>query len=399
MAYETYDTYSIAREDIQNTVGWDTDLLLENKFDSKVNVNQEVKELQTNIFLKVSLKLWLINLLLDGRILEDQFTVMLEEYDNILTELINRRKEILHIANEELVSLNTELNVSKIFLAEIEKRNEIGDISEEEHLVKKRKLEWENANYRNEISIRIEVINFLENPYDIISGRKYNEMKQEVNRCQENISSLKTSDNISVNIIEKTKLSMENLVEHISGYKMAQHKQFDLRSDESNVEIKQPFRKRPIRSAIPDERDARDNPLEVLDSLDFDEAVVEKEQQRSLAVPGDLDPQDNPLKLLDSLDFEETAIEMEPPKSSEITDKHYIKNGPIEQDSKSEESIGEARILRVECPFFDVNGKKCRVVAFGTKKVEAYQKLKEHVIKNHPNKIQEFTDIIRKCIS
>ena len=65
MFYETYDTYSSQREDIQNTVGWDTDQLLENKFDSIVTVNQEIKELQTNIFQKISLKLWLIKLLIE----------------------------------------------------------------------------------------------------------------------------------------------------------------------------------------------------------------------------------------------------------------------------------------------------------------------------------------------
>ena len=122
-------------------------------------------------------------------------------------------------------------------------------------------------------------------------------------------------------------------------------------------------------------------------------------EQQSSAVPDDSDPQDNPLKLLDSLDFDEAAIEMEPQKSSEITDKQFEKNQPLEHDTEPEERIDEDSILRVECPFFDVKGKKCQVVAFGTNKAEAYEKLKEHVIKNHPNKIQEFTDIIRKCIS
>jgi len=327
MIYETYDTYLSQREDIQNTVGWDTDRLLENKFDSIVTVNQEIKELQTNIFIKSSLKLWLINLLLDGKIFEDQFNDMLEEYDCNVIELVNRRKVVLHATNEELVSLNKELNESKIFLAEIEKKKEIGDISEEEYLVKKRKFEWEITHYQNKISIRTEVQYFLENPYNTISSKKYNEMKQETKRRLENIDNLNTSDNISFNTIKKTKISMENLVEHLREYNLTQHKQLDsLDSDEADDEIKQP-----ISSAIPDKHDARDDPLE--------------------------------------------------------------------QEPKTEEIIEENKLFRVECPYSDVNGKKCKVIAFSTKKAEAYQKLKEHVIENHPEKIKEFTDIIKKSIS
>ena len=361
MIYETYDTYSSQREDIQNTVGWDTDQLLENKFDSIVTVNQEIKELQTNIFQKISLKLWLIKLLIEGKIYEDQFNDMLEKYDYNVIELVNRRKVVLHATNEELVSLNKELNESKIFLAEIEKKKEISDISEEEYLVKKRKFEWEITHYQNKISIRTEVQYFLENPYNTISSKKYNEMKQEAKRCLEKIDNLNTSYNISFNTIKKTKISMENLVEHLRGYNLTQHKQLDsLDSDEADDEIKQP-----ISSAIPDKHDARDDPLELLNSLDFDEVDVEIKQPISLAIP----------------------------------DKHDARDDPIEQEPKTEEIIEENKLFRVECPYSDVNGKKCKVIAFSTKKAEAYQKLKEHVIENHPEKIKEFTDIIKKSTS
>ncbi len=327
MFRESYDTYLSEHEDIQNTVSWDADRLLEDRSDSIVTVNQEIKELQTNIFVKISLKLWLIKLLIDGKIYEDQFNDMLEEYDCKIRELVNRRKVVLHANNEDFVSLNTELNKLKIFFAEIEKRKEIGYISEEEYLVKKRKFEWEITHYQNKISIRTEVLSFLENPYNTISSKKYNEMKQEAKRCLENIDNLNTSDKISFNTIKKTKISMENLVEHLRGYNLTQHKQLDsLDSDKVDDEIKQP-----ISSAIPDKHDARDD--------------------------------------------------------------------PIEQEPKTEETIEENKLFRVECPYSDVNGKKCKVIAFNTKKAEAYQKLKEHVIENHPEKIKEFTEIIKKSIS
>ena len=324
MFCESYDTYLSEHEDIQNTVGWDADRFLEDKSDSIVKVNQELKELQTNIFKNISLKLWLVNLLFDGKILEDQFNDMLEEYDCKIRELVNRRKVVLHANNEDFVSLNTELNKSKIFLAEIEKRKEIGYISEEEYLVKKRKFEWEINHYQNGISIRTEVLSFLENPYNTISRKKYNEMKQEVKRRLENIDNLNTSDNISFNTIKKIKISMEELVEHLRGYNLTQQKQ--------------------------------------LDSLDFDEADVEIKQ----------------------------------PISSAIPDEHYARDETLEQELKTEEIIEENKPLRVECPYTDVNGKKCKVIAFSKKKAESYQKLKAHVIKNHPEKIEEFTDIIKK---
>jgi len=151
---------------------------------------------------------------------------------------------------------------------------------------------------------------------------------------------------------------MEELVEHLRGYNLTQQKQLDsLDFDEADVEIKQP-----ISSAIPDEHYARDESLELLDSLDFDEADVEIKQ----------------------------------PISSAIPDEHYARDEPLEQELKTEEIIEENKSLRVECPYTDVNGKKCKVIAFSKKKAEAYQKLKAHVIKKHPEKIEEFTDIIKK---
>ncbi|MEE9459765.1 MAG: hypothetical protein V3V84_08395, partial [Candidatus Bathyarchaeia archaeon] len=227
MFRESYDTYLSEHEDIQNTVSWDADRLLEDRSDSIVKVNQELKELQTNIFKNISLKLWLVNLLFDGKILQDQFNDMLEEYDCKIRELVNRRKVVLHANNEDFVSLNTELSKSKIFLAEIEKRKEIGYISEEEYLVKKRKFEWEINHYQNDILIRTEVLSFLENPYNTISRKKYNEMKQEAKRRLENIDSLHSSDNISFNTIKKIKISMEELVEHLRGYNLTQQKLLD----------------------------------------------------------------------------------------------------------------------------------------------------------------------------
>ena len=426
MFRESHDTYLSEYEDIQNTVGWDVDRFLEDKSESIVKANQELKELQTNIFKKISLKLWLVKLLFEGKIIEEQFNDMLEEYDCKIRELVNRRKVVLHANNEDLISLNTELNKSKIFLAEIEKRKEISDISEEEYLVKKGKFEWEINHYQNDISIRTEVLSFLESPYNTISRIKYNEMKQEAKRRQENIEKLNTSDNISFNTIKKIKISIEELVEHLRGYNLTQQKQLDsLDFDEAKFEIKQPISpeilderyardetleqldsldfdkakfeiKQPISPAIPDERYARDETLEQLDSLDFDKAEFEIKQPISPAIPDEYYAGDESLKLLDSLDFDETDVEIEHPIHSAILDEHYARVEPLEQEFKTEEIIEENKSLRVECPYTNVYGEKCKVIAFSKKKAEAYQKLKTHVIKKHPEKIKEFTDIIKK---
>ena len=324
MFRESHDTYLSEQEDIQNTVDWDAEQFLKDKSNSIVKASQELKELQINIFKNITLKLWLVNLLYDGKILEDQFNDMLEEYDCKIRELLNRREVVLHANNEDFVSLNTELNKSTIFLAEIEKRKEIGHISEEEYLVKKRKFQWEINHYQNDISVKTEVLSFLENPYNVISRKKYNDMKQEAQRCRESIDNLNTSDNINFNTIKKIKISMEELVEHLRGYNLTQQKQ--------------------------------------LDSLDFDEANVEIRQPTSPAVP----------------------------------DEHYAREETLEQELNTEEIIDENKSLRVECPYTDVYGEKCKVIAFSKKKADAYQKLKGHVIKKHPEKIKEFTDMIKK---
>jgi hypothetical protein len=60
------------------------------------------------------------------------------------------------------------------------------------------------------------------------------------------------------------------------------------------------------------------------------------------------------------------------------------------------ETEEERRLKRIECPYPDVDGKKCGVVAFGSTETVAYKRLEDHVSKIHPEKLREFNEIIEK---
>ena len=62
------------------------------------------------------------------------------------------------------------------------------------------------------------------------------------------------------------------------------------------------------------------------------------------------------------------------------------------EEEKPVENSEKPKLKHLECPYFNIKGEKCRVVAFSRTEASAYKKLEAHIAKKHPNKLNEFKE-------
>jgi len=75
----------------------------------------------------------------------------------------------------------------------------------------------------------------------------------------------------------------------------------------------------------------------------------------------------------------------------EFTLKETVKAQETERE-KPVERREEPKLKRVECPYLNISGERCGVVAFGPSEASAYKKLEAHIEKEHPDKLKEFKE-------
>jgi len=90
-----------------------------------------LKELLKDLLNSLSLKLWSVSLLVEGRVKEDHFVKLFEGYSERLMHHTRRRDELL-ARTRDLEPLEMALNEAKVGLGELEVRRTIGDLQEGE---------------------------------------------------------------------------------------------------------------------------------------------------------------------------------------------------------------------------------------------------------------------------
>jgi len=170
-----------------------------------VPIDIGMREVKTDLLNSISLQLWLVKLLQDGRVDEEQFIKMHREYEAQIEQLMSQRKEMLEEA-QKLDSIKA-LNEVKVFYDELKKKRELDVISEEEYKVKARSFNWEINNLNEEIRRQEEKIEFLK---DASHGKSLEEViktKTKAENYRKTIESLKVSRGIGPGLL----LSLRNL--------------------------------------------------------------------------------------------------------------------------------------------------------------------------------------------
>ncbi len=284
---------------------------------------------QSDLFNFISLQLWLIKMLQDGRVDEEQFKKMHREYEARVDQLISQRKEML----EEAQNLDhvKALNEVKIYYDELKKKRELGIISEDEYKVKARLFDWEIKNLNEEIYRQEAKIELLK---DVSHGKSREEVfntKTKTEDYKKALGSLKISGDVKHEAIIVAEDSLDKILSYFN--------EFGEMDYEPEIRVH--------------------------------EAVILQEEHLSVYKP-------------EIMSFDEQVSEIQEIKVDKIFDdaKDRIIN-------VKEKTIEKSEVLRVMCPYNDNKGDKCRVIAFGRSEADAYRKLETHVQKHHPERLMD----------
>jgi hypothetical protein len=279
----------------------------------------------------ISLRLWLIDFLLQDNVKEEQFNRMLMKYEDDYKHHLKDYYNLVRDARDT-TPLENSMNDSKIYLEELRMKKEIGIISEGEYRAKMPKYRWEIEHYRREILRRQGDLEALEDPTSVMPLERLNEVRRQMDSCLNGIDELNTAYRISQETKDRV---MDTLLE--------MHRYFNSFSvwGQRQSEWTKPDLRPPVK-----------------------EEISENREDASVEEPGDF-----------------IKPEERDPAPPEETDQY-------EGDSEPEIEK-EPQLTRVECPY-EKKGKKCRVKAFGGSELEAYRKLEAHVEKHHPERVDEF---------
>lgn len=291
-----------------------------------------MREAQTDLLNNISLQLWLVKLLQDGRIDEEQFIKLHGEYENQIEQLMSQRREMMEDA--QILDLKKASNEVKVYYDELKKKRELGIISEEEYIVKAKSFDWEINNFEKEISTQEARIEFLKNLPSGMSFEEIMQAKTRVENYRKKMESLNVSRDIKQDTIAVVKQSLDKILKYFEEFDELNHK----------PEVR-----------IPEVR------------------LIQEEQ-------------------LDRYVPEITRIKMKKPELHELRVEEKIDEIQDIIIEVKEEDVEKPKIIRVMCPYVDVKGDKCKVMAFGKTEDDAYKKLESHIKKHHPEKLTDIKE-------
>lgn len=177
-----------------------------------------LKKVQEGLLQSISLKLWLVNMLKEGGVDEDQFNRMFDEYEAQSSHYMKCREEALETA-EEIDSLVKRLGETKVYLEEIKVKRAIGRVSEEEYEAKAPAFEWDIKHYQNEISERKKEVEFMEDLTLVIPRDEIIEMKAKLENYRWAMDNLELSGDVTAETHMRIKESLEGTLDFLKSFK------------------------------------------------------------------------------------------------------------------------------------------------------------------------------------
>ncbi len=294
-------------------------------------------ETRTNLLNAISLQLWLIKMLQYGRVDDEQFIKMHREYEAQIDQLLSQRKEMLEEAQN--LDLIKDLNEVKVYYDELKKKRELGIISEEEYKVKARSFDWEINNLNEEIYRQEAKIELLK---DVSHGKLLEEVintKTNAEDYKKALSSLKISGDVGQEVVIVANKSLDKILSYFKEFGEVDH--------EPEVSVPEP--------------------------IILQEEHLEVKKPEILMVD-ETKPEIQEIKIEEKLvDVKDTIIDVK------------------------EDTTVKSEVVRVMCPYHDIKGDKCKVLAFGRSEVDAYRKLEDHVKKHHPEKMMDLKKIYARA--
>lgn len=168
----------------------------------------------------INLTLWIVDLYLKGEVEEEHFNKLFDAYEYRFEQNMIRRNKMLEIARD-LKPMKKAFTEAKLHLAELELRQAIGDISDEEYNVKVPAYKWDINKYETTMANNKANISLLEK----FSSRLADEESIEIKEKTENAKKLAEEAIKKGNLNQETVARIKNILDNIlSGYKKSKKK-------------------------------------------------------------------------------------------------------------------------------------------------------------------------------
>lgn len=248
MVYEDYDESEVEvtvaevepSEDIEEAV---VEMSVESEEHEKVEVVEEIQEepgveeqldevpekfaefepdplvtvIMEHFAKNISLKVRLVNLLIEDNVKEATFNRLFESYAAKGERWINRRNEMLERNRYEIESMEKALTENRISLEELEIRKAIRDASEEEYDAKAPAFEWDIHLLDHELQ-RVKSENaYLEDLTRVMSAEELQELREMAEGCYEAVESLVESGKVSSETAARVKATLEETIDCLKG--------------------------------------------------------------------------------------------------------------------------------------------------------------------------------------
>ncbi|UCH57411.1 MAG: hypothetical protein JSV18_00375 [Candidatus Bathyarchaeota archaeon] len=180
-------------------------------------LNPEIHDVMESLVKSLSMQLWSVDMLQEGKVNEKHFNRLYASYSIRLKPCLGRRNEMLEFARD-LEPLETKLDDAKVRIEELEMRRAIKDVTDEEYRVKIPALKWDIKHYEEGLTKRWAEINFLEDLKSVASEEEINELKVKAEKCIEAMNSEDSPWKGSPETTEKVKEALEDIKACFEGF-------------------------------------------------------------------------------------------------------------------------------------------------------------------------------------
>ena len=168
-----------------------------------------IKEVMGNLAKNISMKIKLVDLLRTGGVKSEIFGKLFDSYMARGELLMNSRSEMLERVRYDLGSMEGALHEAKEGLEELDIRQAIEDVSEEEYAAKAPGFQWDIGQYKDEVGKKQAEIYYLEDIKRVMSSDGIVELIGLGEGCSEDLDELIESEGIDGDTAARIRVSLE----------------------------------------------------------------------------------------------------------------------------------------------------------------------------------------------
>ena len=181
---------------------------------SEFSPYQSILELNRDILNCISLKLWSVNLLFEGKIDEEQFNELYGGYCTRYQQGMDRRKALLE-QPLDLEIFERLLNQARVDLEELEKRKSLDDLNHGEYEAKAPAYIWDIQHCIDGAYARSVEIAYLKDLTKVVSAEDIVGMKEMAERLLFDLDNLEFTENVSSETLACVRRSLEEIIAFI----------------------------------------------------------------------------------------------------------------------------------------------------------------------------------------